>query len=282
MFDSRAQRELVHGLALWTELRGLALVTGDSGVGKSISTRRFVSELDEQRFRVIRFNQMPTTATGFLRSLSRVLGLPMRRFAADLFDQIRDYLRADAGPHALLVLDDAEGMRLEAMDLLRRLLCADLDADDRFSVLLAGTDALLRALSHHELAPLRSRIGYAVQLRPFSLEDTQNYVKYQLHQAGGDANLLSDDAVRAVFQASQGVPRRINQVVLHALIHAMLDAAGMPQSSERARTRLRANGPHQPGRCIVGAHQTARWDENGRGDWIRTSDHQTPRPYMSV
>lgn len=223
MFDSRAQRELVHGLALWADLRGLALVTGDSGVGKSISTRRFVSELDEQRFRVIRFNQMPTTATGFLRSLSRVLGLPMRRFAADLFDQIRDHLRAEAGPHALLILDDAEGMRFEALDLLRRLLCADLDAEDRFSVLIAGTDALLRALGHHDLAPLRSRIAYAVQLRPFSLEDTQNYVKYQLQQAGGDANLLSDDAVRAVFQASQGIPRRINQVVLHALIHAVVD-----------------------------------------------------------
>lgn len=222
MFDSRAQRDLVHGLALWAELRGVGLVTGDSGVGKSISTRRFVSELDEQRFRVVRVNQMPTTATGFLRSMSRVLGLPMRRFAADLFDHVRDHLRAD-GPHPLLVLDDAEGMRFEALDLLRRLLCADLDADDRFSVLLAGTDALLRALGHPDLAPLRSRIGFAVQLRPFSFEDTQNYVRYQLQQAGGNVNLLSDDAVRAVFQASQGVPRRINQLVLHAMIHAVVD-----------------------------------------------------------
>jgi type II secretory pathway predicted ATPase ExeA len=223
MFDGRAQRDLVHGLALWAELRGVGLVTGDSGVGKSISTRKFVSELDEQRFRVVRFNQMPTTATGFLRSLSRVLDLPMRRFAADLFDQIRDHLRAETGPHALLVLDDAEGMRLEALDLLRRLLCADLHAEDRFSVLLAGTDALLRSLGHPDLAPLRSRIGFAVQLRPFSLEDTQNYVRYQLQQAGGSTNLPSDDAVRAVFQASQGVPRRVNQLVLHALIHAVVD-----------------------------------------------------------
>lgn len=222
MFDSRAQRDLVHGLALWAELRGLALVTGDSGVGKSISTRRFVSELDEQRFRVVRVNQMPTTATGFLRSMCRILGLPMRRYAADLFDQIREHLRAD-GPHPLLVLDDAEGMRPEALDLLRRLLCADGDAEDRFSVLLAGTETLLRALAHPELAPLRSRIGFAVQLRPFSLEDTQNYVRYQLQQAGGNVNLLSDDAVRAVFQASQGVPRRVNQLVLYALIQAVVD-----------------------------------------------------------
>jgi type II secretory pathway predicted ATPase ExeA len=224
MFDSRAQRDLVHGLALWAELHGLALVTGESGVGKSISTRRFVSELDEQRFRIVRFSQMPTTPTGFLRSLSRVLGLPMRRFGADLFDQVRDHLRVEAGgPHVMIVLDDAEGMRPDALDLLRRLLCADLDADDRFSVLLAGTDALLHVLGQPDLAPLRSRIAFAAQLRPFSLEDTQNYVGYQLQQAGGKAGLLSDDAVRAVFQASHGIPRRINQLVLHALIHAVVE-----------------------------------------------------------
>jgi type II secretory pathway predicted ATPase ExeA len=117
----------------------------------------------------------------------------------------------------------AGGVEPVTLDLLRRLLCADLDAEDRFSVLLAGTDDLLHAPKRPDLASLWSRIGFAVQLRPFSLEDTQNYVRYQLQQAGGNTNLLSDDAVRAVFQASQGVPRRVNQLVLHALIHAVVD-----------------------------------------------------------
>jgi type II secretory pathway predicted ATPase ExeA len=225
MFDSRAQRELVQALALWTELRGLALVTGPTGVGKSISLRKFVSQLDEQRFHVLRFNQVPTTPNGLLRSLSRLFGLPMRRHVADLFDQVREHLTvaSTTGPHTLVVLDDAEGMRPEALDLVRRLTAADLDREDRFSVLIAGTDDLLQTLARPELAPLRSRFGYAVSLRPFSLEDTLNYVRFHLREAGAKTSLLSDDAVRAVFHASQGVPRQINQLVLQALIGAAVE-----------------------------------------------------------
>jgi type II secretory pathway predicted ATPase ExeA len=224
MFDSRAQRELVHGLRLWTEVRGLSLVTGPSGVGKSISLRRFTSELDEQRFRLLRFSHVPTTPNGFLRSLCRILGLPMRRHVSDLFDQIRDQLRAESsGPHVLIVFDDAEGMRPDTLDVVRRLTAGEVDADDRFSVLLAGTDALLHTLTHQELAPLRTRFSYVAQLRPFSLEDTVNYVRFHLQEASAKAALVSDDAVRAVFSASQGVPRLINQLVLQALIQAAVE-----------------------------------------------------------
>ena len=222
MFDSRAQRELVQALLLWIEMRGLALVTGPTGVGKSISIRKFVAQVDEQRVRVLRFNQVPTTPTGLLRSLSRLLGLPMRRHVADLFDQVRDHLRTASanGLHLLLLLDDAEGMRADALDIVRRLTTADLDAEDRFSVLLAGTDDLLQTLAQPELGSLRSRFSYAAQLRPFSIEDTLNYVRFHLEEAGAKAALVSDDAVRAVFHASQGVPRAVNQLVLQALIQA--------------------------------------------------------------
>lgn len=225
MFDSRAQRELVQGLVLWTELRGFALVTGPTGVGKSISLRKFAAQLDEQRIRVLRFHQVPSTPTGLLRSLSRLLGLPLRRYVSDLFDQVRDHLvtTTAAGPHVLLVLDDAEGMRPDALDVVRRLTASELDADDRLSVLVAGTDDLLPTLARPELAPLRSRFGYAAQLRPFTYEDTLNYVRFHLEDAGAKPSLLSEDAVRAVFAASHGVPRQVNQLVLQALIQAAVE-----------------------------------------------------------
>ena len=79
MFDSRGQKALLDALLLWTDLKGIALVTGPPGVGKSITLRRFALTLDDSRFHVIGFGYVPTTPTGFLRSLSRKLGLPMRQ-----------------------------------------------------------------------------------------------------------------------------------------------------------------------------------------------------------
>src|SRR5690606_22509017 len=96
-----------------------------------------------------------------------------------------------------------EGMRPETLDLVRRLTAGELDAEDAFSVLVAGTEELLRVLQHPQLASLRSRFGYAQQLRPFNLEDTLNYVRFHLEDAGADPSLFTDEAAREIFQASQ-------------------------------------------------------------------------------
>jgi len=86
MFDSQSQRELRHGLHLWLEIRGLGLVTGPSGVGKSICVRRFVAELPSDRYTVHHVGQIPTTPSGCLRALARRLGLRARLHLADQFE----------------------------------------------------------------------------------------------------------------------------------------------------------------------------------------------------
>ncbi len=92
MFDSAGQRQLFDGLMMWTEVRGIALVTGPSGVGKSITLRRFIANLDDSHYHVVQFPYLCTTAIGFLRSLSRALGLKMRLHGADLFDAVIAHL----------------------------------------------------------------------------------------------------------------------------------------------------------------------------------------------
>ena len=170
MFDSQSQRELRHGLMLWLEVQGLGLVTGASGVGKSISLRRFVAELPSDRYAVHHLGQIPTTPSGFCRALARRLGLRPRQHLADMFEDIRVALgthQDDHGTHPVLILDDAEGMRPKTLDLVRRLTSHEMDGDDRVSILLAGTERLLMTLREPTLGPLRTRFGYAHQLRPF-------------------------------------------------------------------------------------------------------------------
>ena len=223
MFDSGSQRDLLYGLEMWTEVGGIALVTGPSGVGKSITLRRFVQELDDNRFRVFTFSYLPSTVTGFLRSLCRLLGLPMRMHRTDLFDAVQQHLVEYAeqhGSHPILVIDDAEGLTAAVVDTLRRMTAYELDAEDRFSILIAGTDDVLRVIRPAQQEPLRSRISFAQMLHPFNLEDTRNYVRFHLERADANPKLISDAAVTRLFQASQGRPRQINQLALQAMIGA--------------------------------------------------------------
>lgn len=223
MFDSSGQRELLTALQCWLEILGFVLITGPSGVGKSMTIRRFVNELDPHRYYAIDFTYLPSTLTGFLRSLNRQLGLPMKLHSADLFDQAHKFLvdyEAEHSRHPIIVLDDAEGLTVSVIDALRRLTAWRIDQADRFSILLSGTDELLRTLAHSQLAPLRTRIGYTQQLRAFTFEDTRNYLKYHLQRADIDQGLFTDEASKRIFQASHGRPRSINQLATQALIQA--------------------------------------------------------------
>jgi general secretion pathway protein A len=122
----------------------------------------------------------------------------------------------------VLILDDAEGMRTETLDLVRRLTAHALDAVEHVSILLAGTEQLLDTLRDPTLVPLRTRFSYVHQLRAFGIEDARNYVNFHVTTAGGPTKLFSDGAVTALFNASQGVPRQLNQLALQALVDAVV------------------------------------------------------------
>lgn len=221
MYDSISQKELFHALLLWLELKGIALVTGPAGVGKSITIRRFVQSLEDARYRVVDFTHVPGSVHGFLRSLNRKLGLAPRMHTTDLFDQVKRNLGEEGeGPHPIVIIDDAEGLSTAILDVLRRLTVHALDGEDRFSLLLSGTDELQHGLRDPALAPLVTRIAYAHQLRPFGVEDTRSYVRHHLERSGANPKMISDEAVKRIFQLSQGKPRTINQIAQQAMIAA--------------------------------------------------------------
>ena len=93
-----------------------------------------MKSLDEARYRVILLTTVPSTPHGFLRAVNRILALPMRAHLTDLFDQAQTHLAGGGGgdqaAHPVLVVDDAEGMSAENLDLLRRLTAYALDSEE--------------------------------------------------------------------------------------------------------------------------------------------------------
>lgn len=135
---------------------------------------------------------------------------------------LANYVDANV-PQPLLVFDDGEGTRPDRLDLLRRLTARELNTEVRCSILLVGTDELLRTQQHPDLVSVRTRVSYARHLRPFSLEATRNHVHFQVQMAGWTRGLFADDAVPELFQVSLGIPRIVNQVALLAKIQAAVE-----------------------------------------------------------
>jgi type II secretory pathway predicted ATPase ExeA len=225
MYDSKGQMSVREGLMMWLALGGLALIAGPTGVGKSMAIRRFVNELDNNQYTVYIIPSPPSTPYGFLRFLCRRFGLSMKNHSVDLFDAAQKFLvnhQQERGTHPILILDDAEGLYPDVADVLRRLTTYDLDAEDRFSVLVCGIESLLQVLELGVLEPLRTRFSFGYTLKPFGLDDTRSYIQFHLKRAESESDIFSDDAVNKIFHISQGRPRTINQLCIGMLIKAAI------------------------------------------------------------
>ena len=144
MFDAEAQQELIDGFHLWLETRGIALIYGPPGVGKSISLRRFKSDLDERRQLRAVLSLQPPHYSHWIpqKSFSRILRFPVLYHQADLFDAISAFLaqyEERTGKHPIIIFDDGDGLSDKLLELLRLLANFNMDSEDRFSFILSGT-----------------------------------------------------------------------------------------------------------------------------------------------
>ena len=223
MFDAKAQQELIDGLHLWLETRGIALLYGPPGVGKSISLRRFKDDIDDRRFEAFYLFNLRITPTGFLRSLSRILTLPVLYHQADLFDAISAFLaqyEERTGKHPIIIFDDGDGLSDQLLELLRLLANFNMDSEDRFSFILSGSQRLALRIRETQNEALMQRIAFSHNLRGFTIDDARNYIHFHLERAEGPKELLADNAIQMIFHLAKGLPRVINQLAIQALIRA--------------------------------------------------------------
>jgi type II secretory pathway predicted ATPase ExeA len=214
MFDASAQRELIDSLHLWLETRGIAILYGPPGVGKSISLRRFKAELDERRYDLYYLYNLRITTTGFLRSLCRILALPVLYHQADLFDSISTFLAQYEERNRKHPISDP------LLELLRLLGNFAMDSEDRFSFILSGSQRLALKLKQPQNEAFRQRIVFSHSLRSFSIDDARNYIRFHMERSEGPKDLFTDEAIQLIFQMAKGLPRVINQIALQAIIRA--------------------------------------------------------------
>lgn len=223
MFDTSCQKELLQGLNFWLETRGIALLYGPTGVGKSITLRRFRDQIDQRRFELFYLFNPRSTPLGFMRSLCRLLAIPVLYHQADLFDALSAFLgqyEQRNHKHPIIIFDDADTLSDPLLELLRLLANFAMDSEDRFSFILSGSQILATRIRAPQNEPLRQRIGFSHNLRGFTLDDARAYVRFHLQRAEAPAELFTQEAIDTVFHLAKGLPRIINQIALQTLIRA--------------------------------------------------------------
>ena len=141
MFVSAGMAELETRLGHLVELRGIGLVTGDSGSGKSSACRKMATGLHAGLYKVLYVPLATGNPMDLYKSIAWELGLPTERNRAALYRQIRtevSRLSLEARTRTVLVVDEAQLLRSEVLEELRLLTNYAMDSENRLCLLLAG------------------------------------------------------------------------------------------------------------------------------------------------
>jgi general secretion pathway protein A len=198
------------------------VVTGEVGTGKSTSLRYASSGLHPAEYRIVSVIATGGTLLDLLRQICLEFGSPARSSLAVLTRNVRELLLDIRLKKQipLLVVDEAQLLRLEVFAQLHTLSQYQFDSQTLMPMVLSGQNGLLDKLLFHTSRPFASRVVGRSHLEGLKLKDMQGYLSHHLELAGGSQRLLSEEAVVAIHQGSGGLLRRANSLARGALVAA--------------------------------------------------------------
>ncbi len=220
---AEAQTRLTH---LVVDLRGIGLITGEPGSGKTSACRTLCNSLHAGLYKVIYVPLSTGNPMDVYKTVAWEFGLPTERSRAALYRAIKievTRLCGEARVRPVLVVDEAHHLRSDVLEELRLLTNYAMDSENRLCMILCGQTELRRrvAMAVHEA--LNQRVVVRYQLPGLTREETGKYLTHLLRRAGTELPLFEPAAVEGIFQAGKGLVRKINGIAHHALIAAALD-----------------------------------------------------------
>lgn len=228
LFISAAQSELEARFKHLIDLRGIGLVTGESGSGKTTLCRKVAQSLHTGLHRVFYVPNSTGNVMDLYKAICWELGLPVERSRAALYRAIRGEvtrLALEARIQALLIIDEAHHLRSDVLEDLRLLTNYEMDSQSRLTLVLVGHPELRRRVGMAVHEALNQRIVVRHNLAGLSFDELGRYLDHLLRRAGTELPLFEGAAVHAIYQATSGLPRKVNLLAHHALTAAALNKA---------------------------------------------------------
>ena len=224
-------------------MKGLALLVGNIGAGKTTLARRMLDALPDDRYEaaLLVIIHSGITSAWLLRRIALQLGV--QEPAADktaLLGQLYQRLIQiyESGKKAVVLVDEAQMLQTrEVMQELRGLLNLEVPERKLITFVFFGLPEIEQNLLLDP--PLAQRVALRVRLGSFDRDATEAYIKHRLRLAGASRMLFDVDAVDALHELSHGIPRVINTLADNALFEAFL--ARRPFVDGEQLVRIAAN-----------------------------------------
>ncbi len=207
-------------------MKGLALLVGNIGAGKTTLARRMLDALPDDRYEaaLLVIIHSGITASWLLRRIALQLGVAepsseKLTLLGQLYQRLVQIY--ESGKKAVVLIDEAQMLQTrELMEELRGLLNLEVPERKLLTFVLFGLPEIESNLLLDP--PLAQRVALRVRLMSFDRDATEAYVKHRLRLAGAGRMLFDPSAIDVIHELSHGIPRVINTLGDNALFEAFL------------------------------------------------------------
>ncbi len=207
-------------------MKGLAVVIGDIGTGKTTLARRILDELDEEHYEAALLVVLHSSVTTnwLMKKIAMQIEVKDPGIASvELLGQIYERLLEihESGLKTVVLIDEVQMLQSqEIMEEFRGLLNMEIPGGKLITFVFFGLPEMEALLSLDE--PLKQRVAVRCTLTAFPEDITREYVQHRLKIAGCENNIFKPDAIKLVHLYSKGFPRLINNICDNALLEGFL------------------------------------------------------------
>ena len=210
--------------------RGLSLILGDVGAGKTTLSRTLFQSFDGEEDKFI-FHMILDpdfkSEYQFLAHLTKMFGVsPFLRSAMDHRETIEKYLfqkGVEEGKTVVLVIDEGQKLSQPFIEILRTLLNYETNEYKLLQLILLGQMELLPRIK--KVRNFMDRVALKYIINPLGENETAEMILFRLKKAGydGQREIFTYEAIKRIYEVTQGYPRKITLFCHNALEHLVMD-----------------------------------------------------------
>ncbi|MBP6343280.1 MAG: AAA family ATPase [Candidatus Omnitrophica bacterium] len=202
--------------------KGIVVMTGEIGTGKTTLCRALLNRLDQQVKTAFIFNPCFSDVQ-LLQLILRDLGIANHKTSdkLELIESLNAFLleQSSQGNNVAIIIDEAQNLDVHQLEQIRLLSNLETEKHKLLQILLVGQPELFDKLKLPELRQLNQRVSVRYHITPLLTEDVKNYIQHRLKTAGSLSKIhFTEEAFEAVYRHSKGVPRLINVICDRALL----------------------------------------------------------------
>lgn len=245
--------------------KGLIVLTGEVGTGKTTALRWILRRLDSSVLAAYVFNPR-LSVEEFYQHVTQMLGITDWANKSELLTTLGSVLeeRHRRGLRTVIIIDEAHELSDYVLEEIRLLLNFESDTAKHLQIVLTGQTELRDRLNQPNLRQFKQRVALRCNMHAFpTVEEVDRYISERLLIAGSqEPNVFKPEAVDFIFQCSEGIPRNINNLCDNAMLAAY--SAGQQSIGRQTIEEVADNLDMLPRKDVLAAAQPGLGAMNGR------------------